>query len=158
MAKSIEEIAMMTEEERAKYYKKVEVLRKNNQKRDMSYEKLSASAKKRVKTIQENKRIQSIANEWLNSMCVDFKAFCGIAVKMGVDPQSTTIKELFTLSCLLNTINRGDLADLEKMQKLLGEETLNTSAQMEERAQLELVKAIKGLSAKKAEECESKCG
>ena len=45
-----------------------------------------------------------------------------LAAKMGLKSDDS-IKDLFTIVCTLNTLKDGNLSDLERLSKLLGEQT-----------------------------------
>ena len=45
-----------------------------------------------------------------------------LAAKIGLQDDGS-IKDLFTIVCTLNTLKDGNLADLERLSKLLGEQT-----------------------------------
>lgn len=71
---------------------------------------------------REKKTIQVLINELLDKEVNQSPQFEKIAAKLGVEGNKS-IKEVFTLICLLNSVKSGNLGDLEKLCKLLGEDT-----------------------------------
>lgn len=82
------------------------------------------------KVRREKKVIRTILAELLDGTAKDSKQFAGIAKKLGIESDKS-VKELFTLVCVMNTLKKGDLSDLEQLTALLGEETkaVDNSAQ-----------------------------
>lgn len=76
-----------------------------------------ASGKKR----REKKAIRQILEELLDGNAADSKQFAGLAKKLGIESDKS-VKEVFTVVCLLNTIRKGDLTDLGQLTALLGED------------------------------------
>ena len=76
-----------------------------------------ASGKKR----RENKTVRTILTELLESQIQDNEQFSKIASKLGVDSKKS-VKDIFTMICLLNSVKFGNLGDLEKLVKLIGED------------------------------------
>lgn len=76
-----------------------------------------ASGKKR----REKKAIRQILEELLDGNAADSKQFAGLAKKLGIESDKS-VKEVFTVGCLLNTIRKGDLTDLGQLTALLGED------------------------------------
>ena len=74
------------------------------------------------KARREKKTIQKILADLLNSEIKDSPQFAKLAAKMGV-ASDKSVKEMFSMVCLLNSVKSGNLGDLEKLSRLLGEET-----------------------------------
>lgn len=90
----------------------------------------SKGGKMSGKVRREKKVIRTILAELLDGTAKDSKQFAGIAKKLGIESDKS-VKELFTLVCVMNTLKKGDLSDLEQLTALLGEETkaVDNSAQ-----------------------------
>lgn len=73
------------------------------------------------KARREKKTIQNILADLLDSEIKDSPQFAKLASKMGVESEKS-VKDIFTLICLLNSVKEGNLGDLAKLMKLLGEE------------------------------------
>ena len=71
---------------------------------------------------REKKTVQKILAELLDTEIRKSPQFAKLAAKMGVDGNKS-VKDIFTMVCLLNSVKSGNLADLERLSKLLGEET-----------------------------------
>ena len=70
---------------------------------------------------REKKTIQKILADLLDSKIKDNPQFAKLASKMGVESDKS-VKDLFTYICLLNSVKSGNLGDLERLSKLLGED------------------------------------
>ena len=70
---------------------------------------------------REKKTIQKILADMLDSEIKDSPQFAKLASKMGVESDKS-VKYIFTMVCLLNSVKRGNLGDLERLSKLLGED------------------------------------
>ena len=73
------------------------------------------------KSRREKKTIQKIIADLLDSEIKDSPQFAKLASKMGVESDKS-VKDIFTMVCLLNSVKDGNLGDLEKLTRLLGEE------------------------------------
>lgn len=82
-----------------------------------------ASAKSR----RGKKTIQQILNTVLDGYISTLPQFVPIAKKLGVESDKS-IKELFSLICLLNSVKTANLSDLERLVKLLGEDKQDENA------------------------------
>ena len=71
---------------------------------------------------REKKTIQKILNDFLSTAAKDNPQVSKLAAKMGLKSDDS-IKDLFTIVCILNTMKDGNLSDLERLSKLLGEQT-----------------------------------
>lgn len=96
------------------------------------------------KARREKKAIQTILNDLLNSDIKDIPQFSKLAVKMGIDSEKS-VKEIFTLVCLLNSVKSGNLSDLERLAKLIGEQIEITDAGMQDqtKSHSEFIQALK---------------
>ncbi len=71
---------------------------------------------------REKKTVQKILNDFLSMSAKDNPQVAKLAAKMGLKSDDS-IKDLFTIVCTLNTLKDGNLSDLERLSKLLGEQT-----------------------------------
>lgn len=71
---------------------------------------------------REKKTVQKILNDFLSTSVKDNPQVAKLAAKMGLKSDDS-IKDLFTIVCILNTMKDGNLSDLERLSKLLGEQT-----------------------------------
>lgn len=76
---------------------------------------------------REKKTIQKILSELLDGQIKDNPQFAKLASKMGVESDKS-VKDIFTMVCLLNSVKSGNLGDLERLSKLLGEDKQNENA------------------------------
>lgn len=76
---------------------------------------------------REKKTIQKILSDLLDSEIKDSPQFTKLASKMGVESDKS-VKDIFTMVCLLNSVKSGNLGDLERLSKLLGEDKQNENA------------------------------
>ena len=79
------------------------------------------------KARREKKMVKDILSELLDGQIKDSPQFAKLAAKMGVQSDKS-VKDIFTLVCLLNSVKSGSLGDLEKLTKLLGEDKENADA------------------------------
>ena len=79
------------------------------------------------KARREKKTIQKILVDLLDSEIKDSPQFAKLASKMGVESDKS-VKDIFTMICLLNSVKSGNLGDLERLSKLLGEDKENADA------------------------------
>ena len=79
------------------------------------------------KARREKKTIQKILADLLDSEIKDSPQFAKLASKMGVESDKS-VKDIFTMVCLLNSVKSGNLGDLERLNKLLGEDKQNADA------------------------------
>ena len=70
---------------------------------------------------REKKTIQKILADLLDSEIKNSPQFAKLASKMGVESDKS-VKDIFTMVCLLNSVKSGNLGDLERLSKLLGED------------------------------------
>ena len=71
---------------------------------------------------RKKKTVQKILNDFLSTAAKDNPQVAKLAAKMGLKSDDS-IKDLFTIVCTLNTLKDGNLSDLERLSKLLGEQT-----------------------------------
>ena len=76
---------------------------------------------------REKKTIQKILADLLDGQIKDSPQFAKLASKMGVESDKS-VKDIFTMICLLNSVKSGNLGDLERLSKLLGEDKQNENA------------------------------
>ena len=73
------------------------------------------------KSRQRKKLIKDILTEILSQNAKDSPHFSKLASKLGIE-DTKSIKDVFSMVCLLNSVKDGNLGDLEKLVKLLGED------------------------------------
>ena len=73
------------------------------------------------KARREKKTIKKILADLLDGQIKDNPQFSKLASKMGVESDKS-VKDIFTMVCLLNSVKSGNLGDLERLSKLLGED------------------------------------
>ena len=71
---------------------------------------------------REKKTVQKILGEMLDMSATEYPQFANIARKVGLQGDKS-VKEVFTAICLFNSVKNGNLAELERIVKLLGEES-----------------------------------
>ena len=82
---------------------------------------------------REKKTVQKILNDFLSTAAKDNPQVSKLAAKMGLQ-DDVSIKDLFTIVCTLNTLKDGNLSDLERLSKLLGEQTEVADTEAEKQA------------------------
>lgn len=82
---------------------------------------------------REKKTIQKILNDFLSTAAKDNPQVAKLAAKIGLQDDGS-IKDLFTIVCTLNTLKDGNLSDLERLSKLLGEQTEIADTEAEKQA------------------------
>ena len=87
----------------------------------LTVEEQSAGGKKSAEVRREKKTVQKILAELLDGQIKDSPQFAKLASKMGVESDKS-VKDIFTMVCLLNSVKSGNLGDLERLSKLLGED------------------------------------
>ena len=75
------------------------------------------------KARREKQKTQQILADLVSIKNKDLATFQKEAKKMGLDGD-ISIHELFTMVCLLNSVKSGNLGDLERLSKLLGEDNV----------------------------------
>ena len=76
---------------------------------------------------REKQKTQQILADLVSIKNKDLAMFNKLATKLGLDGD-ISIHEVFTLTCLLNSVKSGNLGDLERLSKLLGEDKQNENA------------------------------
>lgn len=79
------------------------------------------------KARREKQKTQQILADIVSIKNKDLAMFQKLATKLGLDGD-ISIHEVFTLTCLLNSVKSGNLGDLERLSKLLGEDKQNENA------------------------------
>ena len=93
----------------------------------LTVEEQSAGGKKSAEVRREKKTIQKILADLLNSEIKDSPQFAKLASKMGVESDKS-VKDIFTYICVLKSVKSGNLGDLERLSKLMGEDKQNENA------------------------------
>ena len=93
----------------------------------LTVEEASKGGQNSGKARREKKTIQKILADLLDSEIKDSPQFAKFASKMGVESDKS-VKDIFTMVCLLNSVKSGNLGDLERLSKLLGEDKQNENA------------------------------
>lgn len=100
---------------------------KNNER---SAKELSENGRKGGKSSgekrREQKKIKEILSGILDEKCISNKHFAKLAKQMDIKSDKS-IKELYTLFCLLHSTKKADLNNLEQLTRLLGEDTVKES-------------------------------
>ena len=96
----------------------------SDQDREQAAKNGRKGGKRRQELAKEKKTIQAILNDYLNSSFKDNATLSKLAKTAGIE-SSKSIKELVTAICILNTLKRGDVNELQKLVGLLGEDTAN---------------------------------
>lgn len=76
-----------------------------------------------AKARREKKTIQKILADLLDGQIKDSPQFAKLASKMDVESDKS-VKDIFTYICVLNSVKSGNLGDLERLSKLLGEDNV----------------------------------
>jgi ribosome-binding factor A len=92
----------------------------------LTVEEASKGGKNSVKARREKKTVQKILSDLLDSEIKDMPQFAKLASKIGVESDKS-VKDIFTMVCLLNSVKSGNLGDLERLSKLLGEDNAKES-------------------------------
>ena len=98
----------------------------------LTVEEASKGGQNSGKARREKKTIQKILADLLDSEIKDSPQFAKLASKMGVESDKS-VKDIFTMVCLLNSVKSGNLGDLERLSKLLGEDKQNENADVLEK-------------------------
>ena len=83
-----------------------------------------ASGKKR----REKKTVQRILSDYLDEDAKNNKVLAKLADAAGLD-ENASVKEVIVLKFLINSLKEGDLSDLERLMKLLGEQKETSGAE-----------------------------
>lgn len=96
--------------------KNLKPIRNSSEAREKGKKGGKASGKKR----REQKAVREILSTILNQKARNNENFAALAQSIGVSDKKS-VKEIYTLVCLLNSIKKADLKDLEILVNLLGE-------------------------------------
>lgn len=99
----------------------------------LTVEEASKGGKRSAQVRREKKTVQKILNDFLSTSARDNPQISKLAAKMGLK-EDDSIKDLFTIVCTLNTLKDGNLSDLERLSKLLGEQAEVADAEAEKQA------------------------
>ena len=88
----------------------------------LTVEEQSKGGQKSVEVRRQKKTVQKILNDFLSTAAKNNPQVSKLAAKIGLQDDGS-IKDLFTIVCTLNTLKDGNLSDLERLSKLLGEQT-----------------------------------
>lgn len=97
--------------------------RTKEEQREIARKGGQASGKKR----RENRTIQQILKTVLDGDVSTLQQFAPLARKLGLESDKS-IKEVYTILCLLNSVKTANLGDLERLQKVLGEDKQDENA------------------------------
>lgn len=75
------------------------------------------------KARREKKSIQRILNDILNDDANKSPQFSKLAGKLGME-EAATVKEVYAVACLLNSVKNGNIKELERLTRLLGNEDI----------------------------------
>ena len=89
---------------------------------------------------REKKTVQKILGDFLDLGITKNRTLEALARKAGLSTDGS-IKDLVTAVCVLNTLKKGDISELEKIAKLLGEQT--EIADTEAQKQADFLAAVK---------------
>ena len=89
---------------------------------------------------REKKTVQKILGDFLDLDITQNRTLEQLAKKAGISTDGS-IKDLVTAVCVLNTLKKGDVSELEKIAKLLGEQT--EIADTEAQKQADFLAAVK---------------
>lgn len=89
---------------------------------------------------REKKTVQKILGDYLDLGITENRTLEALARKAGISTDGS-IKDLVTAVCVLNTLKKGKLKDLELMMKLLGETPQSESSEAVQQA--EFLDAVK---------------
>ena len=114
----------------------------------LTVEEASKGGKNSVKSRKADKTVRKLLENFLSSECKDSPTLSKLANKLGLESDED-IKTLFTATCVINSMKKGNLKDLAILMELLGENaTDDFGSEVEDDA---LTKALEE-EAKKMEE------
>lgn len=93
----------------------------------LSQEEAKKGGQNSGKSRREKKAIREILSDILDGEIKDSPQFAKVAAKMGIETDKS-VKDIFTLICLMNSLKEGNIADLDKLSKLLGEDKRDENA------------------------------
>ena len=100
----------------------------DNLKHKLTVEEARKGGRKSAEVRKRKKAIKDLLNDFLESDCKDNPVLSKLALKLGLSDEDS-IKEVFTVTCLLNTVKKGSLYDLKLLQDMLGESDLVNMAE-----------------------------
>ena len=87
----------------------------------LTVEEQSRGGKISAQSRRDKKTIQNILNDFLNSDVKKQKSLKKLASSVGIKGEQS-VKELVTIVCILNTLEKGDVDKLQKLCEILGED------------------------------------
>lgn len=106
----------------------------------LTVEEQSKGGQKSAQVRREKKTVQKILGDFLDLDISQNRTLEQLAKKVGISTDGS-IKDLVTAVCVLNTLKKGDVSELEKIAKLLGEQT--EIADTEAQKQADFLAAVK---------------
>lgn len=106
----------------------------------LTVEEQSRGGQKSAQVRREKKTVQKILGDFLDLDISQNGTLEQLAKKAGISTDGS-IKDLVTAVCVLNTLKKGDVSELEKIAKLLGEQT--EIADTEAQKQADFLAAVK---------------
>lgn len=100
--------------------KNLKPIRSESEAREKGKKGGKASGRKR----REQRTVKEILSAILDGKIKDNQQFAKLAEKLGVNDKKS-VKEVYTLVCLLNSTKKGKLDDLERLVRLLCEDNAN---------------------------------
>ena len=88
----------------------------------LTVEEQSKGGQKSAQVRREKKTVQKILGDFLDLDITQNRTLEQLAIKAGISTDGSN-KDLVTAVCVLNTLKKGDVSELEKIAKLLGEQT-----------------------------------
>ena len=95
-------------------------LKNGNPDHKLTAEEQRQGGQKSGQVRREKKTVRKILSELLETEIKDSPQFAKLAAKIGVESDKS-VKDMFTMICLMNSVKNGKLSDLEMLSGLLGE-------------------------------------
>lgn len=95
-------------------------LRNDNPEHILTVEEQRKGGIKSGEVRAEKKTVKKILDDFLSQSVIDYPKVQNVAKKIGIS-EDKSIKDLFTVVCVLNTLKQGKIDDLTKLSDLLGE-------------------------------------
>ena len=99
----------------------------------LTVEEQSKGGQNSAQSRREKKTVQKILGDFLDLDITENRTLETLAKKAGLSTDGS-IKDLVTAVCVLNTLKKGDVSELEKIAKLLGEQTEIADTEAEKQA------------------------
>ena len=96
----------------------------------ITVDEASKGGKASAKARREKKTIKALLGDILEESAKDNKAFSSLAQKLGLQGDES-VKKVFSLVCLINGAKKGNLDELIKLSRLLGEDFLDDGERSE---------------------------